>query len=183
MAAEEADTELIKRIARKDKAALKAFYDRHYDGLVRFISAQSKDPVEAADIAQDAMLAVWQTADRFAGRSAVKSWLYSIARNKAIDRGRKLARMELTADEQDQADDAPDAAAVIAAAQDAAQVQACIEKLSDSHRRVIHLAFFDELPYAEIGEVEGAAVGTIKTRIHHAKKLLMHCLSGAWLSR
>ena len=52
----------------------------------------------------------------------------------------------------------------------------CIARLSDTHRSAIHLAFYGELPYGEIAEIEGVPVGTIKTRILHAKRLLMHCL-------
>jgi RNA polymerase sigma-70 factor, ECF subfamily len=64
----------------------------------------------------------------------------------------------------------------VEAASDARRVRACIEKLSPPHRRVIQLAFYDELDYAEISQIEQAAEGTIKTRIFHAKRLLRHCL-------
>ena len=63
------------------------------------------------------------------------------------------------------------------AASDAARVRECIGRLSDTHRSAIHLAFWRELPYGEIAEIEGVPVGTVKTRILHAKRLLMHCLA------
>jgi RNA polymerase sigma-70 factor (ECF subfamily) len=72
---------------------------------------------------------------------------------------------------------APDPEAVAAAASDAARVRGCIQGLSEAHRSAIHLAFYQELPYGDIAEIEGVPVGTIKTRILHAKRLLMHCLA------
>lgn len=176
MSSAKTDIELIAAIVRKDKAALKELYQRHYDTLYRFAYSHCKDAHEASDIVQETMVAVWQTASRFSGRSAVRSWMFSIARNKAIDIRRKLGRVELTDQQHEQMDDAPDAQSIVAASQDAERVRACIEKLSDSHRRVVHLAFFEDLPYPEIGNIEKTAVGTIKTRMFHAKKLLMQCL-------
>lgn len=170
------DSELLASVARKDKAALKELYHRHHDTLYRFAYSHCKDEHEASDIVQETMVAVWQTAEKFSGRSAVRSWMFSIARNKAIDLRRKLGRVDLTDQQHEQVDDAPDAQSIVAASQDAERVRACIDKLSDSHRRVVHFAFFEDLPYGEIGDIENAAVGTIKTRIFHAKKLLMQCL-------
>ena len=48
-----------------------------------------------------------------------------------------------------------------------------METLSPPHRRAIHLAFFEDMGYSEIARIEDCPVGTIKTRILHAKKLLM----------
>ena len=75
------------------------------------------------------------------------------------------------------ADEGPTAQEVIEAAGDAAQVRACMDKLPAVQLSAIRLAFFDDMSYPEAAEVEGVPVGTIKTRIHHAKKLLMHCLT------
>lgn len=182
MATPPTDIDLIARIGRRDKSALKILYDRHHDSLFRFALSHCKDAFEASDIIQETMLVVWQTADRFAGRSAVRSWMFGIARNKAIDNLRKMARTDVGTDTIEQVDESPDAQSIIVAAQNADQVRACLSKLSDSHRRVVHLAFFEDLPYSQIGEIEKCAVGTVKTRIHHAKKLLMRCLSRAFNS-
>jgi RNA polymerase sigma-70 factor (ECF subfamily) len=79
----------------------------------------------------------------------------------------------------DTADTAPDPEAVALAASDAERVRSCLSKLKPAHLTVIRLAFYEDMTYAEIAEVEGAPEGTIKTRIFHAKKLLMRCLGHA----
>ena len=171
------DAGLIARVGAGDKAAMKALYERHSDALYRFIRTRLRDPFEAADVMQEVFLEIWRSAGRFEGRSAPRTWIFGIARNKAIDRVRGSARLVAGDPDPDVPDDAPDPEAVAAAASDAARVRDCIRGLSDSHRSAIHLAFYDDRPYSEIAEIEGVPVGTVKTRILHAKRLLMRCLA------
>lgn len=170
------DAALLERIAHGEKAALRSLYERHRGPLIAFLRSKCGDAELAADAAQDAMIEVWTSASKFSGRSSPKTWLFAIARNKLVDRLRKDARLSVVEEPPEMVDDAPDPTVVIARAQDAKRVRACLANLSESHRSVIELAFFHELKYEEIAEVEGAPLGTIKTRIYHAKKLLMRCL-------
>ena len=73
-------------------------------------------------------------------------------------------------------DDDPHAA--LDALEDAEAIRDCINSLSPAHQRAVHLCFFEDLSYAEISEIEGCPVGTVKTRIMHAKKLLLRCMMG-----
>ena len=172
------DADLLRRIGQGDRSALKALYERHSDALYKFLRYRLRDPFEAADVMQDVFLEIWRAAGRFEGRSAARTWMFGIARNRAVDRMRRGVR-EVTAHEPDTetADEAPDPEALIVAASDAARLRECIGHLSDTHRSAIHLAFYEELPYGEIATIEGVPVGTVKTRILHAKRLLMHCLA------
>ncbi len=171
------DQALIRRITAGDRQAMRSFYERYSGPLQKFVALRLADSFEAADIVQEAMLEVWRNADRFEGRSSVKSWLFNIARNKAVDRIRQKSRAPLGDPDMEAPDEAPDPLAVTQALQEAAQLKACMAELRAEHRAVLHLAFFQDLAYAEIAEIEGCPVGTVKTRIHHAKKLLMHCLA------
>jgi RNA polymerase sigma-70 factor (ECF subfamily) len=168
---------LVGRVAGGDKAAMRALYLRHAETVQRFVQSRLRDQVEAADIVHTTMLEVWRTAERFQGRSGVRSWILSIARNKTIDHIRKNARVDVSEPDEAIPDETPNPEAVLAAVQDASRVRACVEKLKDQHRSAVHLAFFQDMSYSEIAEVEGVPEGTIKTRIYHAKKLLMRCLS------
>ncbi len=170
------DVILLSRIANGEQQAMKTFYDRHSGAIYQFAKSWLSDPHEASDIMHETMLSVWRSAGHFEQRSQVKSWIFSIARNKAIDRNRKSARVKYTDVDVEIPDDTPDAQEMVNAMQNAKQLRECISKLSDTHRSVIHLAFFEDLPYSEIAEIEGCPLGTIKTRILHAKRLLMHCV-------
>ncbi|MGR3563602.1 MAG: RNA polymerase sigma factor [Heliomarina sp.] len=172
------DVDLVARIGRGDRIAMKELYERHQAGLYHFVRMKLGDAFEASDVMQDAFMEVWRRADRFKGQSSVKTWIYGIARNKAVDRIRRSTRMTLRETPDDTVpDETPSALAVIEATSDAVRLRACLEKLTAAQKSVVRLTFFEDLTYPEAAEVEGVPVGTVKTRIHHAKKLLMHCLT------
>jgi RNA polymerase sigma factor, sigma-70 family len=170
------DLVLLTRITNGEQEAMKLLYNRYSGAVYQFAKSWLGDPHEASDIMHETMLNVWRNAARFEQRSSVKSWIFSIARNKAIDRNRKAVRLTYTEIDTEIPDDTPNAQDIVNAMQDAVQVRECISKLSDAHRSAIHLAFFEDLPYGEIAKIEGCPVGTVKTRILHAKKLLMRCV-------
>ena len=170
--------QLMRQIAKGDRQALATLYRDLEKPVFRFIRSRLNDPFESSDILHDVFIEVWRSADRFEGRSQVKTWIFGIAHRKVIDRHRKAGRTQLTDETPDMADDSASAETCLVASQDAAQVQHCLSQLSDDHRSAITLAFWEDLSYRAIAEICATAEGTIKTRIFHAKKLLMHCLSG-----
>ncbi len=170
---------LIKRIAEGDRQALAALYRQMERPLYRFILSRLNDPFEASDILHDVFIEVWRSADRFEGRSKLQTWIFGIAYRKVIDRHRKAGRTHLTdGPDEDIVDETQSAESCLVAGQDAAQVRHCLADLSDDHRTAISLAFWEDMTYREIAEVCKTAEGTIKTRIFHAKRLLLRCLSG-----
>ncbi|MEO0989795.1 MAG: sigma-70 family RNA polymerase sigma factor [Pseudomonadota bacterium] len=170
------DKDLVARIAKSDKLAMKELYERHYKPLFAFLRGRGADPATAQDTAQDTMLEVWRSAERYSGQAQVKTWMFTIARNKLVDRHRRSARVTLMDEVPDSVDDSPDPEALTIAARDAERLRSCLGKLKAAHRLVIRMAFYEDLTYQEIAEIEGVPAGTVKTRIFHAKKLLLHCL-------
>ncbi|MDT7838192.1 RNA polymerase sigma factor [Aquabacterium sp. OR-4] len=169
--------DLLARIRGGDKQAMKQLYEQVAPGLLQFIRARTDDAAEAADVVQDAFMAVWRTADRYEGRSSVKTWIFAIARFNHIDRLRKRGREEPLDEDFEAPDIAPQPQALAEAASDAHQVRVCIDKLPRAQARAVRLAFYDELSYGEIAAVEDIPEGTVKTRIFHAKKILAQCLT------
>ena len=170
------DLSIVNKISSGDQSAMKHVYDLYSGPLFHFVKHWLADPHEASDIVHETMLEVWRRADRFQGRSSLKSWVFSIARNKSIDKNRKLSRMSYTDEIPDLVDDIDNPAEALEVSQDAEALKASVAKLSDTHKRMIHLAFYEDLSYREISEIEGCPIGTVKTRILHAKKLLMRDL-------
>lgn len=169
---------LMQRIADGDRAALAALYRALEKPVYRFIQSRLNDPFESSDILHDVFIEVWRSASRFEGRSKVQTWIFGIAYRKVIDRHRKAGRTHLTDETPDVADDADSAETCMVASQDAAHVKHCMTQLSEEQRSAVALAFWEDLNYREIAKICDTAEGTIKTRIFHAKKLLMRCLSG-----
>lgn len=168
----------MRQVAQRDMAAMKTLYERHASALRRFAAHYVRDPAEVADVVQTTMLEVWRNADRFEGRSAVRTWILSLAKFKAIDHARKQAKVSVLDPQSTtfEAVDERNAETIVAAAQDDQRLRDCVSQLPDAQRSAIHLAFFEDLTYGEVADVEGVAEGTVKTRIFHAKKLLMRCL-------
>lgn len=167
---------LISRTAKGDRSAFSALYTALERPLFRFILSKLNDPHEAADIQNEVFMEIWRTANRFEGRSAVKTWIFGIAYRKTMDQFRRTRRVTTSDEIPEQEDDSPDALTCLAAAEEAEHVRHCLGTLSVDHRAAIELAFYEDLSYGEIAGITGAPEGTIKTRIFHAKKLLLHCL-------
>ncbi|MEM1431227.1 MAG: RNA polymerase sigma factor [Pseudomonadota bacterium] len=170
------DKRLLSRIAAGDSPAMRVFYERHQSTLRGFLRTRGAAPDEAADVLHDAMLEVWRQAGRYRGASSVRTWLFTIARNKFVDRVRRGERLSFVEEvpETDEVEPSPEA--ILAAAQDAARVRACLGGLKAAQRLVVRLAFFDGLSYDEISELEQIPAGTVKSRIFHAKQALLRCL-------
>ena len=152
-------------------------FDEFSRPLSAFVTRWLQNPHDASDVVNEVMIDVWRRADRFEGRAALKSWIFTIARNKAVDANRKNGRMVYTDDVPETVDASASAVEVVAAGEDAKVLAGCMGTLSDAHRRAVHLAFYEDMSYAEIARIEGCPVGTVKTRVLHAKKLLARCVS------
>ena len=173
--------EWLGEIARGREAALEKFYRHYHVQVFQFARRLVNNEADAAEITNEAMLEVWRAAARFAGESRVRTWLFGIVNHRAIDLLRRRRRRHEHADElTDVADEAPacNISDVIGGAQDAGRVRDCVQQLPERQKAVVHLAFFEELSYPEVAQVLDVPIGTIKTRVMHAKQRLQHCLAG-----
>lgn len=176
-----AELDLMARIATSDEDAMSQLYLDHESSIYAFAMKKLNDSQAAADIVHDVMMAIWKGAAGFRGKSSLKSWVLGIAHNKIVDHIRRSVRHD--ADELDESmnqteDDSISASPfdMVQAAQNSSFLMYCLEKLSDLHRQVVHLAFFEDLPYGEIAEIIGKPEGTVKTRMFHARQSLKRCL-------
>lgn len=170
-------SQLVHRIAQGDRAAFAEFYRRMEKPLFRFIRSKLNDPFHAADILHDVFLDIWRGAKTFQDRSAVKTWAFSIAYRKVMDVFRKNRRLAGEEEMPERMDEGPDAAQCLIATQEKEMVQYCLGTLSPEHRSAIELTFFEDMTYREVAEVTGIPEGTAKSRVFHAKNLLLRCLS------
>lgn len=170
---------LLAGIARGREQDLTEFYRRYHGRVYAFLLRKLGDAAEAAEAANEVMMDVWRGAARFEGRSRPLTWVLGIAQHKAMDQMRR--RRPDTAsgealDAEHLEDTGPAALDLVAREEDAARVRHCVERLSEAHRAVVHLAFFEDLGYAEIAAILDCPEGTVKTRMFHAKQGLKRCL-------
>ncbi len=168
---------LLTAVARGSEAALERLYRAAHTRVYAFALKRVRDPVEAADILNEVMLEVWRHASRFEGRSQALTWILGIAHHKAMDALRRRHGEIQAEPDPEIADEDANVEGAWASAENAQWLRRCIERLSDAHRTVVHLAFFEDLGYPEIAQVIDCPLGTVKTRMFHAKRLLKECLS------
>jgi RNA polymerase sigma-70 factor (ECF subfamily) len=177
-AAENPDRALLARIARGDQQAMEHFHRRHSGRVHRFALARVDDPLEADAITNDVMMKVWDEAGAYRGTSSVTTWVLGIAYHRAMDSLRSRYRHAAAPLDEGLVDDAAvDMTALMETVQDARRVQAALARLDPQYRTVLHLAFFEDLPYEQIAKILGCPEGTVKSRVFHGKQLLKRYLS------
>jgi RNA polymerase sigma factor (sigma-70 family) len=176
-------SQLLRRVADRDSDAFAQFYRALEKPLFRFIRSRLNDPFRSADILHDVFLEIWRSAGAFQDKSAVKTWVFAIAYRKVMDVYRSEGRLAGEDELPERADESPDAAECIIAAQEQAILHHCLATLKPDHRTAIDLTFFDDMSYRAIAEVTGVPEGTVKTRVFHAKSLLLRCLEAQMTSR
>ena len=169
---------LIDQIAQGHEAALAEFYRIFESRIYAFAKIRLNDSHEAADLLNEVMWEVWRSAGRYEGRSSVTTWIFGIAHHKVVDRIRSTSKyqgetLEVTANEESD----QDLEVLITQKQMGDHLRHCMERLSDDHRQIVHLTFFEDLSYREISEIVGSPEGTLKARLFHAKQALKRCLS------
>jgi RNA polymerase sigma factor (sigma-70 family) len=174
------DEHTIARIAAGDRQALTQLYLRHRQALFSYLLQLTPDYGLAEDLLQDTLVAVWKSARSFEGRSSVRTWLIGIARRQAHNtlRQRGLPLADLSElDEIPATDLEPEDAALASAARD--ELSEALRQLLPIHREVLALIFVHQLSYQETAQVLGVPMGTVKSRLSHAKRALRTLLRSA----
>lgn len=172
------DETLLARVAREDRVAFAALFDRYASKVKGYLIRLGARGAQAEDLAQDAMVAIWRRAGSFDPTKAKAStWIFVIARNAWIDRLRR-ERVELayrsSLDMSEESDEErPDDA--VERVQTGAQMQAALALLSEEQRQVVQLSFFEDRPHSEIAARLSLPLGTVKSRLRLAlMKLRAH---------
>jgi len=138
-----------------------------------FMQRSGSSEVQAEELSQEAMLAVWRKAALFDPATASAStWIFTIARNLRIDAFRRERRggvAETSDIEMEfQVDEAPLPDARLAMSQIEQRVQTALAELSDEQIRVVELSFFEDKAHAEIARILEIPLGTVKSRLRLA---------------
>jgi RNA polymerase sigma-70 factor, ECF subfamily len=134
---------------------------------------------DVEDVLQDVWLDVVRGLARLEDPQALVAWLYRIARDKAYGRLRKARRLELPLDEAQLAEEPVEDSAEDFSAEDAATIHAALDELRPEQREVLVLRFLEEMSYEQIARVVGCRVGTVRSRIHYAKRALRERVRGS----
>jgi RNA polymerase sigma-70 factor (ECF subfamily) len=159
-----------------------ALFNTYHDRIYRYVLSLVHDPAEAEDLTQDTFLRAYTHRDSLRDPNAVRGWLYRIATHACLDRLRqRVAPVSLDGEEGARAVDSvpsksPSALEIAEREETGVCVQRCLDFLSDSYRAVILLHEAHSLTAPEIAELLGETVGTIKIRLHRARRKLQEIM-------
>lgn len=139
-----------------------------YDAQIRrYINGMVRDPAEAEDLTQETFLRAHCRRETLRDPGAARGWLYRIATHVCLDRLRQRRPLVAPA-----AGESPSACERVERAETSACVQRCLDYLPGSYRAAILLYEAHGLTAPEIAELLDVSVGTVKIRLHRARRRL-----------
>ena len=178
------DEVLIGRIAGGDRLAMQVLFARHHVRVYRFVLRLVRNEATAEDLISEVFLDVWRQAAKFEGRSAVSTWMLSIARFKALSALRRRPEQELDSEMAEAIEDHSDDPEVTLAKKDkGAVLRECLTGLSAEHREVVDLVYYHEKSVEEVARIVGIPEATVKTRMFYARKKLSELLKERGIDR
>lgn len=168
----------IEALRRGEEQAYAAVVNELLAPVYRFLLRLSGDSGTAEDLAQETFLAVWQGVGSFQQRSRFRTWVFGIAYRQFLRHRDKRTIETVPLDEQSDSSDKSDPSDRVIAAADQERVRQAIYSLPDPHRAVVCLVHFEGLTYREVAEISDLPIGTVKSRMNSAFKLLREKLGG-----
>jgi RNA polymerase sigma-70 factor (ECF subfamily) len=170
--------DLLHRVARGDEAAFGALYDLLAPRVYGLVLRVLRDPAQAEEVAQEALVEVWRLAARFdPARGSASAWVLTIAHRRAVDRVRSeqadADRVRRVAVSDVAYDEVVEAATTRLEQQ---QVRRCLKALTDRQREAVTLAYYGGYSYREVAELLDTGLPAIKTRMRDALIRLRDCL-------
>ena len=172
------ETLLVRRVAAGEARAFEELYRIYHPRLTRFLINILRRPHLVEEALDDTMMVVWRRPDSFTGASKVSTWIFAIAYRTAL---KALSRLDEPQEDLD-ADHRPspdlDPEQTLGGRQVQKLLLNAMDKLSSDHRVVVDLTYYHDAGYREIAEIMNCPVGTVKTRMFHARQKLKDLLDG-----
>ena len=171
------DEELLSRVAVGDPAAIQAMVARKLPRVLSLATRMLGDPVEAEDVAQEAMLRVWKQAPKWRpGQARFDTWLHRVGLNLCYDRLRR--RRETPVETiPERVDDGPAPDRGLLAAETSARVQTVLMKLPERQREAIVLCHYQELGNIEAAKLMEISVEALESLLSRGRRSLRTALA------
>jgi len=165
---------LVLRCQAGDERAFARLFELFAERSLRYLRGLVGDAAD--DVQQEVWLSVYRNIASLGNPGAFRTWLFSTTRHRALDYLRRQKReRELLEDVAEEMRGAADDSGLDVRAD--AALDSAMSQLSPIHREVLLLRYRDDMSYGEIALVLGAQIGTVRTRLHHAKRRLQELLT------
>ncbi|MDA3961179.1 MAG: sigma-70 family RNA polymerase sigma factor [Planctomycetota bacterium] len=182
---EPSDEELAARCQQGSLSAFETLYSRYQRPILAYIYQITRDYEEAACIAQDVFLKVFEKVDRFDTKRKFSTWFYTIARNASIDylqSRRRRVMVNFTDIDRTEGDNTilavsegnmPAVEERLSTKEASAALSVALAELPQIYREIIELVVFQDKSYEEASEILGdVSLGTLRSRMFHALRNL-----------
>ena len=163
------DKALLAALHRRDPAALEVLIEAQGTRLLRSAILLCGNETNAQDLVQDTFIEAARSMHRFRGQSSLYTWLHSIllnlTRHHHRDNRRLIYDNELAAQEIPVVDEQPCSLDLDAAR---TEITRALGRLSDEHREVLVLRYYEHMKIDEMARHLGVSTGTVKSRLHYA---------------
>lgn len=166
------ESDLLAAVAAGEQLAFERLYGLYEKRVFQYVRTLVFDSTLAEEVVSDTMMAVWRRAGSFTRTSRVSTWIFGIARHKALDSMRRTGRRQREVDldgfvDRPHSQESP--IDCIQRKQVASLIQHVLTSLSPEHQEILRLVFYEELSYEEIAKLLSIPENTVKTRVYYAK--------------
>lgn len=170
------DAELITEYRQGDERAFALLVERHLPSVYRFLFHLSKSASTADDLTQETFVKVWQHLSRFQTTKSFQTWIFSIARNTAIDFFRKkqpLTFSQLEDEEREHfadsiQDERPLPTDILDRQVDAGDLQNALQTISPQAKAVVLMHDLEDMTFQAIADATNESMNTVKSRYRRA---------------
>jgi len=163
------DQELISKYLAGDEESLEILIKKYLKPIYNFTYRYAGNSQEAEDITQETFLKAWKNLKKFNPQKSFKTWIFSIAKNSAIDFLRKKKTVSLSDEEMEKIPDSVPFAPELSLA-------TILEKIPPDYRMTLFLRYNDHFTFREIAESLGEPLNTIKSRHRRGLAMLKNTL-------
>lgn len=166
------DAELIRLVLAGQHEQYGHLVQRYQEPLICFLRRILQNEDDAFDCAQEAFITAFRNLWRYSGTYTFRSWLYAIARNKALDSLRKKRPEIPLTEEQNLRESEPGPEELWLIKEEAEWVRKLLNEMPEHYRQALYLRYHQELTYEEIATVLNIPLSRVKTYLHRGKEKL-----------